>query len=136
MDQIVGSMDLTPMPSLAGMTQEKRNEIRDRIREQNSKVLIKEEDLKKLFESYPSIEMPAYEEINTPAKLENVLMTVVLEQDPGMKGFDRDKYNIMNRDYENFLDKYNIMNRDYENFLKEQEGTTSKSGAAQFNTIQ
>lgn len=103
MDQIVGSMDLTPMPSLAGMTQEKRNEIRDRIREQNSKVLIKEEDLKKLFESYPSIEMPAYEEINTPAKLENVLMTVVLEQDPGMKGFDRDKYNIMNRDYENFL---------------------------------
>jgi hypothetical protein len=28
------------------------------------------------------------------------------------------------------------MNRDYENFLKEQEGTTSKSGAAQFNTIQ
>jgi hypothetical protein len=122
MDQIVGSMDLTPMPSLAGMTQEKRNEIRDRIREQNSKVLIKEEDLKKLFESYPSIEMPAYEEINTPAKLENVLMTVVLEQDPGMKGFDRDKYNIMNRDYENFL--------------KEQEGTTSKSGAAQFNTIQ
>lgn len=120
MDQIVGSMDLTPMPSLVDMTQEERNKTRDRVREQNSKVLIKEEDLKKLFESYPSIEMPAYEEINTPAKLENVLMAVVLEQDPGMKGFDRDKYNIMNRDYENFL--------------KEQEGTTSKGGAAQFNT--
>ena len=63
--------------------------------------------------------MPAYEEINTPSKLENVLMTVVLGQDPNLKGFDRDKYNIMNRDYENFL--------------KEQEGTT-KGGAAQFNT--
>lgn len=103
MDQIVDSMDLTPMPSLAGMKQEERNETRDRIREQNSKVLIKEEDLKKLFKSYPSIEMPAYEEINTPSKLENVLMTVVLGQDPNLKGFDRDKYNIMNRDYENFL---------------------------------
>jgi len=119
MDQIVDSMDLTSMPSLAGMNQEERNETRDRIREQNSKVLIKEEDLKKLFKSYPSIEMPAYEEINTPSKLENVLMTVVLGQDPNLKGFDRDKYNIMNRDYENFL--------------KEQEGTT-KGGAAQFNT--
>ena len=122
MDQIVGSMDLTPMPSLVGMTQKERNETRDRVREQNSKVLIKEEDLKKLFESYPSIEMPAYEEINTPAKLENVLMTVVLEQDPTMKNFDRDKYNVMNRDYENFL--------------KEQEGITTKGGAAQFNTNQ
>ena len=100
MDQIVDSMDLTPMPSLVGMTQEERNETRDRIREQNSKVLIKEEDLKKLFESYPSIEMPAYEEINTPAKLESILMTIELES---IKGFDRDKYDIMNRDYENFL---------------------------------
>ena len=119
MDQIVDSMDLTPMPSLVGMTQEERNETRDRIREQNSKVLIKEEDLKKLFESYPSIEMPAYEEINTPAKLESILMTIELES---IKGFDRDKYDIMNRDYENFL--------------KEQEGTTTKGGAAQFNTNQ
>jgi hypothetical protein len=117
MDQILDSMDLTPMPSLVGMTQEERNETRDRIREQNSKVLIKEEDLKKLFESYPSIEMPAYEEINTPAKLENILMTIELES---VKDFDRDKYDIMNRDYENFL--------------KEQEGTTTKGGAAQFNT--
>jgi hypothetical protein len=117
MDQILDSMDLTPMPSLVGMTQEERNETRDRIREQNSKVLIKEEDLKKLFESYPSIEMPAYEEINTPAKLENILMTIELES---IKDFDRDKYDIMNRDYENFL--------------KEQEGTTTKGGAAQFNT--
>ncbi len=122
MDQIVDSMDLTPMPSLVGMTQEERNETRDRVREQNSKVLIKEEDLKELFKSYPSIEMPAYEEINTPSKLENVLMTVVLGQDPNLKGFDRDKYDIMNRDYENFL--------------KEQEGTITKGGAAQFNTNQ
>jgi hypothetical protein len=28
------------------------------------------------------------------------------------------------------------MNKDYENFLKEQEGATSKGGAAQFNTNQ
>ena len=61
--------------------------------------------------------MPAYEEINTPAKLENILMTIELES---VKDFDRDKYDIMNRDYENFL--------------KEQEGTTTKGGAAQFNT--
>ena len=118
MDQIIDSMDLTPMPSLFGMNQEERNETRDRIREQNSKVLIKEKDLKKLFESYyPSIQMPAYEEINTPTKLENILMTVELES---LEDFDRDKYDVMNRDYENFL--------------KEQEGTTSKGGAAQFNT--
>ena len=121
MDQVVDSMDLTPMPSLSGMTPEERNKTRDRIREENSKVLIDEQVIKDLYEKfYPDLEMPSYEQVNTPVKLENVLMTVSLEQDPTMKGFD--------------LDKYAVMNRDYENFLKEQKGVTSEGGAARFNT--
>jgi len=71
---------------------------------------------------YPGIADRDLSDINTPLKLRTALAKTFLPGGKDEKGVD----------YDTFI----VMNKDYENFLKEQEGTTTKGGAAQFNTNQ
>ena len=81
-----------------------------------------EEGIEELDAFYPGIADRKLSDINTPLKLRTALAKMFLPGGKDEKGVD----------YDTFI----VMNKDYENFLKEQEGTTSKGGAAQFNTNQ
>ncbi len=79
-----------------------------------------EEGIKELDAFYPGIADGNLSDINTPLKLRTALAKTFLPGGKDEKGVD----------YDTFI----VMNKDYENFLEEQEGATSKGGAAQFNT--
>jgi len=81
-----------------------------------------QEGINELDKFYPGISDLELNKINTPLTLKTTLMREFLKKDDKVKGVD----------YDTFI----VMNKDYENFLKEQEGATSKGGAAQFNTNQ
>lgn len=81
-----------------------------------------QEGINELDKFYPGISDLELNKINTPLTLRTTLMREFLKKDDKVKGVD----------YDTFI----VMNKDYENFLKEQEGTTIKGGAAQFNTNQ
>jgi len=79
-----------------------------------------QEGIEELDAFYPGIADRDLSDINTPLKLRTALAKTFLPGGKDEKGVD----------YDTFI----VMNKDYENFLEEQEGATSKGGAAQFNT--
>lgn len=81
-----------------------------------------QEGIEELDAFYPGIADRNLSDINTPLKLRTALAKTFLPGEKDEKGVD----------YDTFI----VMNKDYENFLKEQKGTTTKGGAAQFNTNQ
>jgi len=100
MDQVVGSMEKIPMPSLSGMSLEERKQTVRKNQEDNSKILVPKEAIEELSVTYPGLKDEEYKDINTPKKLRDVLMQLALKD-------DLENYLTMNKNYNKYLEKQN-----------------------------